>query len=119
MSEAQSFEMSVDKLVSAGHSLWLAGLGAVAGMEERARELRKLVEDTVEYETKGVLKRLGLPTCDDVKLLAARLDTLAKRIDEISTRQEIDAMPATRETKPKTRKTAAAKTERRPRQRKN
>ena len=168
MNEAQSFETSVDKLVSAGHSLWLAGLGVVAGMEESGRdlfdrlvergrpletrqrttlkktlekvgdrtqetvrELRKLVEDTMEYETKGVLKRLGLLTCDDVKVLAARLDTLAKKIDEISARQEIDgaevaAVPALEiEIYPKTRKTraqpatAASTTERRPRQRKH
>jgi len=156
MNEAQSFETSIDKLVSAGHSLWLAGLGAVAGMEETGRDLfdrlvergrplekrqsktlkkalekvgdrtqetvrdlRKLVEDTMEYETKGVLKRLGLLTGDDVKVLAARLDSLSRKIDEISARQSIDA--AETAATPKTRKqpaTAASSPERRPRQRK-
>jgi len=56
---------------------------------EAVRDLGKLVQDTLEYETKGVLKRLGLLTRDDVKILAARLDTLSKKIDELSARQEV------------------------------
>jgi poly(hydroxyalkanoate) granule-associated protein len=121
MSEAQSPESGLDKLASAGRNLWLAGLGAVAEVEEGSRglfdhlvkrgrpfekkqrkalekvgdktnetvrELGKLVQDTMEYETKGVLKKLGLLTRDDVKILAARLDTLSKKIDELSARQE-------------------------------
>jgi polyhydroxyalkanoate synthesis regulator phasin len=47
------------------------------------REMKKLVEDTVEYESKALLKRLGLMTRDDVKLLAARIDTLAVKVDEL------------------------------------
>src|SRR5947209_15946652 len=44
--------------------------------QETVREFGKLVQDTMEYETKGVLKRFGLMTRDDVKILAARLETL-------------------------------------------
>lgn len=169
MSEAQSFEMSVDKLVSAGHSLWLAGLGAVAGMEETGRdlfdrlvergrplekeqgktlkttlekvgertqetvrELGKLVQDTMEYETKGVLKRLGMLTRDDVKALASRLESLSRKIDEIALRQGIapdapgEGLPALQiEIHPKPRRaqtkpaTVASLKAHRPRQRKN
>lgn len=55
---------------------------------ETVRELGKLVQDTMGHETRGVLKRLGLLTRDDVATLAARLDTLSKKIDELSARQE-------------------------------
>jgi poly(hydroxyalkanoate) granule-associated protein len=117
MSEAQSIESGLEKLKSAGRSLWLAGLGAVAEVEESGRdlfdhlvergrpfeekqrqalekagdktqetvrELSTLVQDTVEFETKGVLKKLGLLTRDDVKILSARLDTLSRKLDELS-----------------------------------
>jgi len=86
--------------------------------QETVRELRKLVEDTMEYETRGVLKRLGLLTSDDVKVLAARLDTLSRKIDEISARQDIEIHPKTRKTRAHPA-TAASSTERRPRQRKH
>lgn len=126
MNEAQTVESGFEKtrreLASAGRNLWLAGLGAVAEVEESGRglfdrlvergrpmetkqrqtfeklgdktgttvrELGKLVQDTMEYETRGVLKRFGLLTRDDVKILAARLDTLAKKINELAARQEI------------------------------
>jgi len=116
MNETQSIESGLEKLKSAGRSLWLAGLGAVAEVEESGRdlfdhlvergrpfevkqrqafekagdktqetvrELSTLVQDTVEFETKGVLKKLGLLTRDDVKILSARLDTLSRKLDEL------------------------------------
>lgn len=39
MSEAQVVNNGFDKLLAAGRSLWLAGLGAVAEVEEEGREL--------------------------------------------------------------------------------
>jgi poly(hydroxyalkanoate) granule-associated protein len=111
-----------DKLLAAGRSLWLAGLGAVAEVEEgsrelfgrlvergkpleekqkkaaeavadraqrTARELGKLVQDTVVYESRGVLKRLNVMTREDVKVLSSRLNTLSKKIDEYATRREV------------------------------
>jgi len=102
-------------LLSAGRSLWLAGLGAVAQVEEGSRELfgrlvergrpmeergrtvavkaadrttktvqeiGQLVVDQVEYEAQGVVKRVGLMTRDDLKVFAARLETLSEKIDE-------------------------------------
>lgn len=110
--------------LNAGRSLWLAGLGAAAGVEavgrelfgqlvERGRpveekqkkvvtevadrtgrtvrELGKLVQDTVEFESKGMLKRVGVITRDDVKILSARLDTLSRKLDEYAAIQEISA----------------------------
>jgi poly(hydroxyalkanoate) granule-associated protein len=80
------------------------------------RELSKLVQDTMEYETKGVLKKLGLMTRDDVKMLSARLSALSKKIDELAARQEI-AVAEDVEAEEVT--THAAGKERRPRQRKH
>jgi poly(hydroxyalkanoate) granule-associated protein len=117
-----------DKLLAAGRSLWLAGLGAVAEMEEgsrelfdrlvergkplekkqkkaaktvadraerTARELGKLLQDTVVYESRGVLKRLNVMTREDVKVLSSRLSTLSKKIDEYAARREATAAPIT------------------------
>lgn len=114
----------MSEALNAGRSLWLAGLGAAAGVEaigrelfgqlvERGRpveekqkkvvtevadrtgrtvrELGKLVQDTVEYESKGMLKRFGVLTRDDVKILSARLDTLSRKLDEYAEVQEISA----------------------------
>jgi len=52
--------------------------------QETVLELSTLVQDTVEFETKGVLKKLGLLTRDDVKVLSARLDTLSRKLDELA-----------------------------------
>jgi poly(hydroxyalkanoate) granule-associated protein len=147
MNEAQGIESGFEKLRSAGRNLWLAGLGAVAEVEESGRdlfdhlvergrpfeekqlqalekagdktqetvrELSTLVQDTVEFETQSVLKKLGLLTRDDVKILSARLETLSRKLDELAapaplilTPEELAAPAAS----------TAAKT-RRPRQRK-
>jgi poly(hydroxyalkanoate) granule-associated protein len=149
MSEAQTFDKARRELVSAGRNLWLAGLGAVAEVEEggkglfdrlvergrpledrqrkaletvggrtgeTVRELSKLMQDTMEYETKGVLKKLGMLTRDDVKILTARLETLSKKIDELAARQEIDAAEAIAPEEPAA---PVPSRERRPRQRKH
>ncbi|HSN86224.1 MAG TPA: phasin family protein [Thermoanaerobaculia bacterium] len=42
----------------------------------------KLVEDTVAYESREMLKRFNVMTKDDVRIFAARLDTLGKKLDE-------------------------------------
>lgn len=52
------------------------------------REMGQLFQDTVDYETRNVLKRLGVMTREDVTVLAARIDTLAKRIDELAALRE-------------------------------
>jgi poly(hydroxyalkanoate) granule-associated protein len=127
MSEAQmDIDNGIGKLVNAGRSLWLAGLGAVAGVEEGTRDLfgrlvergrpveerqkkmaeavadranrtaqglGQLVQDTVEYESREMLKRLNVMTRDDVKILAARLETLSKKLDEYAARKEALAAP--------------------------
>lgn len=116
MSEAQiRTDSGFEKLLNAGRNLWLAGLGAVAEVEEGSRdlfdrliergrpleerqkkvvnqvadrtnrtmaELKKLVQDQVAWESRGVLKKLNLMTVEDVKILSARLDTLSRKLDE-------------------------------------
>jgi poly(hydroxyalkanoate) granule-associated protein len=114
------------KLVAAGRNLWLAGLGAVVGVEEGTRDLfdrlvergrpiekrqkkvaeavadranrtaqglGQLVQDTVEYESREMLKRFNVMTREDVKLLAARLETLTKKVDEYAARKEAAVAP--------------------------
>jgi len=151
MSEAQA-EMNngLDKLLAAGRSLWLAGLGAVAEVEEEgrelfdrlvergrplearrkqtvgtvaeraqktARELSKLLQDTVAYESRGMLKRLNVMTREDLKVLSARLETLSKKIDEYAVRRDAGAAAAI--TIPITKTvTGTPKVAARPRQRK-
>lgn len=57
-----------------------------------ARELGKLVEETVEFESRGMLKKLNLMTREDVKILTARLETLSKKLDEYAVRREAAAV---------------------------
>jgi poly(hydroxyalkanoate) granule-associated protein len=149
MSEAQVHVNQVntgfDRLVAAGRSLWLAGLGAAAEVEEgsrelfdrlvergrplekkqkqiaeavsdraqrTAREIGKLVQDTVAYESRGMLKRLKVMTHEDVKVLSARLSTLSKKIDEYAARREA----ATAVDSPKTKVVSGTPKAARPRQ---
>jgi poly(hydroxyalkanoate) granule-associated protein len=122
VSEAlQQVDSGFDKLRTAGRNLWLAGLGAVAEVEEGGRELfdrlvergvpvegkqkklaetvaerankaarsfGKLMEETLEYESRGMLKRLNLMTREDVKILSARLETLSRKVNEYAVRHD-------------------------------
>jgi polyhydroxyalkanoate synthesis regulator phasin len=62
--------------------------GAVRDAAEKAgetvREAGKLLGDTAEYEVKGLLRKMGLMTYDDVQALAARLEALSRKLDEIA-----------------------------------
>jgi poly(hydroxyalkanoate) granule-associated protein len=84
-----------DRLVERGRPLEDRQKKAAEKVKERTekvvREATKLVGDTVEYETRGVLKRLGLMTKEDFTVLSARVESLSKRIDEILTQQEVAA----------------------------
>lgn len=77
-----------DRLVERGRPVEEKGRKAVETAANRTqavlREAKTLVLDTVEYESKAALKRLGLMTRDDVKILSARLDTLSRKIDEFA-----------------------------------
>jgi poly(hydroxyalkanoate) granule-associated protein len=149
------------KLLAAGRSLWLAGLGAMAGVEEEGRELfgrlvergrpveerqrkaveavadratrtardfGKLLQDTMEYESRGMLQRFNVMTRDDVKVLSARLETLSRKIDEYAARRQAAAVgaaelvapqgEATADVTPKPRTAATRATAPRPRQKK-
>jgi poly(hydroxyalkanoate) granule-associated protein len=123
MSEAQMD--TTNKLLAAGRNLWLAGLGAVAEVEEgtlslfdrliekgrpvEARQKKaaeavaekakdtamgftQLVQDTVEYESRQMLKRLNVMTREDVKILSARLETLSRKLDEYAARRSAAAI---------------------------
>ena len=82
--------------------------------EETVREMRKLFRETVEYEGKGVLKKLGVLTRDDVKVLAARIDTLSQKIDELAVQRRLAAAASPQESAASTIPAV-----RRPRQRKS
>jgi poly(hydroxyalkanoate) granule-associated protein len=85
---------------------------------EAVREATQLVQDTVEFETKGMLKKLGLLTREDVQILTARLETLSRKLDDLAERQSIasamTAIPEDLVVAP-----TAPKKARRPRQRKS
>lgn len=127
MSAAQTsttagLEQAGRELLNTGRNLWLAGLGALAEVDEAGqklfdrlvergrpleerqrkaveaftdrtngalREAGKLFQDTVEYESKQVLKKMGVLTRDDLKVLSARLDILARQIDEYAAQHQL------------------------------
>lgn len=75
-----------NRLVERGRPLDERQRKTVEAFADRAnstlREAGKLFQDTVEYESRQVLKKMGVLTRDDLKVLSARLDILARQIDE-------------------------------------
>jgi poly(hydroxyalkanoate) granule-associated protein len=76
----------IDRLVERGRPLDERQRKTVEAFTDRAngamREAGKLFQDTVEYECKQVLRKVGVLTRDDLRTLGARLDILSKQIDE-------------------------------------
>jgi poly(hydroxyalkanoate) granule-associated protein len=87
-----------DRFVEQGRPVEERRRETVEGWSERAgetfRELGQLVRDTVEYESKGLLKRFGIATRDDFKALSNRLDVLARNVDEMVARWKIEQTEA-------------------------
>ena len=85
-----------DRLVERGRPFDERQRKAVDAFSDRAngalREAGKLFLDTVEYESRQVLKKMGVLTRDDLKVLAARLDILARQIDEYAAAREVARM---------------------------
>jgi polyhydroxyalkanoate synthesis regulator phasin len=54
---------------------------------QTVRGFTRLVEDTVAYESREMLKRFNVMTRDDVKVFSARLETLSRKIDEYAVRR--------------------------------
>jgi poly(hydroxyalkanoate) granule-associated protein len=81
-----------DRLVERGRPLDERQRKAAEAFTDRAngamREAGKLFQDTVEYEARQVLKKVGVLTRDDLKVLSARLDILARQIDEYAAARE-------------------------------
>ena len=82
-----------DRLVERGRPLDERQRKAAEAFTDRAngamREAGKLFQDTVEYEARQVLKKVGVLTRDDLKVLSARLDILARQIDEYAAAREV------------------------------
>ena len=80
-----------DQLVERGRPVQEKQKKLVEAVTDRAtrtvREAQRLVEDTVEFESKGMLKRLNVMTREDVKILSARIQTLSKKVDEAVARR--------------------------------
>jgi polyhydroxyalkanoate synthesis regulator phasin len=93
MTQAQTFEQWFGQMVERGRPIEdrrRRTLEEIGGRTETTvLEMKKLFEDTVEYESRNLLKRLGMMTRDDVKTLAARIDTLAVRVDELVASHQI------------------------------
>lgn len=81
-----------DRLVERGRPVEAKGKQAIETVTGRAtqtvREAGKLVQDTVEYESRGMLKRLNVMTREDVKVLSSRINSLSKKVDEVVSRRQ-------------------------------
>lgn len=82
----------VDRLVERGRPLDERQRKAAEAFADRAngamREAGQLFQDTVEYEARQVLKKIGVITRDDLRTLSARLDILERQIDEYAAARE-------------------------------
>jgi poly(hydroxyalkanoate) granule-associated protein len=80
-----------DRMVERGKPIEEKQKQMVQKVTDRAtqtvREAGKLVQDTVEYESRGMLKRLNVMTREDVKVLSSRLNSLSKKVDEVVARR--------------------------------
>jgi poly(hydroxyalkanoate) granule-associated protein len=81
-----------DRLVERGRPVEERQKRRVEAVVERAgrtvRGAGQLLQDTVEHDSRAVLKRLNLMTGEDVKLLSARLATLSNKVDEVLARRQ-------------------------------
>jgi poly(hydroxyalkanoate) granule-associated protein len=84
------------RLVAKGRPVEERQKKAVETVAEKAKGaamgLTQLVQDTVEYESRQMLKRLNVMTVEDVKVLSARLETLSTKIDEYVARRSANAI---------------------------
>lgn len=87
-----------DRLVERGRPVEERQKQAASEVADRTgktvRELGKLLQDTVEYEAKGLIRRFGLLTRDDLRVFSARLAALSQRIDEYAAQREIASREA-------------------------
>lgn len=98
MSEAQTQDRQglslFDRLVEQGRPVEERRRKAMTALSERTREtfqeFGKLLQDTVEYESKSIMKRLGLATQDEVKTLSLRVDDLTRSIEEMVARWKVE-----------------------------
>jgi poly(hydroxyalkanoate) granule-associated protein len=113
------------RLVDLGRPVEEKQKKAATGVAEKttatAKSFGKLLEDTVAYESREMLKRLNVMTKDDVRVFAARLDTLGEKIDEYAAAREAMyrvaleeetklIIPAAEAEKPKATRTRSKKT---------
>jgi hypothetical protein len=87
----------VDRLVEKGQPLaerqaaGVSRIGARLGSlsDQAGRTVRSagtLLRETAQYETRRLLERLDLATVEDLRLLAAHLETLDKKLDDYGRR---------------------------------
>ncbi len=85
-----------DRLVERGKPFEEKQKRKVEAVVERAgktvRGANQLLQDTVELESRGVLRRLNVMTHEDVKVLSARIETLSKKVDEVVERRQAATM---------------------------
>jgi len=78
----------VHRLAERGGPLAERQLGRVQEAGRRAVRLaagsRDLARETLQYEAHRAVKRLGVMTEEDLKAFTARLETLAKKIDDMA-----------------------------------
>ena len=80
----------VEQLAERGQPLAARQAGRIEALAGRAgrtaQGARTLLRETAEYETHRLLARLDLATVEDLRLLAAHLDTLDKKLDDYGRR---------------------------------
>ncbi len=85
-----------DRLIEKGRPVEQRQKKAAEAVAEKAKGtamgLTQLVQDTVEYESRQMLKRLNVMTREDVKILSARLETLSRKLDEYAERRQANAI---------------------------
>jgi poly(hydroxyalkanoate) granule-associated protein len=60
----------------------------VARAGKAVRGAGQLAQDTVEFESRRLLKRLNVMAHEDVKVLSSRISTLSKKVDEVVARRQ-------------------------------
>jgi polyhydroxyalkanoate synthesis regulator phasin len=78
----------VHRLAERGSPLSERQRARVGEVRRRATKLaagtRDLARETLQYETHRAVKRLGVMTAEDLNVFTARLETLAKKIDDMA-----------------------------------
>lgn len=84
--------------------------GQVKSVPDKAEAQWDRVEKVVDERVNTVIKKLGIPSRDEVKTLTRRVEGLTKKVEQLKPKASKTSKTASRSTKRSTTKTAAKKT---------